>query len=97
RLVNVRGEAPKEQQPQVQEIAMNVLQDQGKTALTPVALARLADRAGGGIGPESLVVSPAIVVASDAETARRPEDKQGGREDQPGRPPERLPPEPAMV
>src|SRR5579884_3742436 len=51
----------------VQEIAMDVLNEQRAEAFAPVALARLTNSAVGRIGPERLVVGTAIVVASHAE------------------------------
>ena len=87
RLVNIGGEQDDEEKRDVHEVAMDVLQDEGEPTLAPVALARLADRAGGRISPERFVVGPAVVIAGEAKPARRPEDQQGGRKDQPARPP----------
>jgi hypothetical protein len=57
----------------VEKVAVYVLEDQREAALTEVLLARLADRAGRGVGPECLVVCASIVVAGDAKAAGRPE------------------------
>ena len=57
---------------------MDILDDQRERALTEVGLARLADSAGRRIGPERLVVSAAVLIASEAESAGRPEDQHGG-------------------
>src|SRR5216683_817892 len=97
RLVDVPGEEHQKQQRQVHEIAMTVLKYQRQASFTPVGLARLADRAGWRIGPESLVVCPAVVVAGEAKSARPPKDQQGRREDQPARPHGWFRPEPAML
>ena len=66
---------------------MDVLEDERKRLLAEVLLARLADGAGRRIGPERLVVGAAIVVAGEAEAARRPEDQERGRKRQRRRPP----------
>ena len=57
---------------EVQEVAVDVLEDQRERALAAVALARLADGAGRRIGPERLVVGAAVVIAGEAEAAGRP-------------------------
>src|SRR5262249_26296260 len=46
--------------------------------------------------PEGFVVRAAVVVAGQAEASRGPQDEERGREDQPGRPPVRPRPEPAV-
>src|SRR5215475_11420490 len=48
------------------------------------------------IRPERLVIAPAIVVARDPESTRRPKDEERRRKRQPDRPPRGLRPEPAM-
>ena len=74
-------------QREIQKVAMDVLKDQRERALAEIVLARLADGAGGRVGPERFVVCAAIVVAGEAESAGRPEDQHGaGDEDRhPGR------------
>ena len=57
---------------------MYVLDDQGEGSLPEVGFARLAYGARRWIGPERLVVSAAIVVASETESAGRPQDQHGG-------------------
>ena len=74
-------------QRQVEEIAVDVLEDQRERVLAAVALARLADGAGRRVGPERLVVGAAVVVAGEAEAARRPEDQQRRRKRQRAGPP----------
>ena len=49
----------------------------GKERSPQIGLARLADGAGGRIGPERLVVGAAIVIAGEAEAAGRPQDQHG--------------------
>ncbi len=90
RLPDVVREEQDEHQREVQEVAMDVLQDQRETNARPVALARLADRAGRRVGPERLVVGAAVVVAGEPEQPRRPEDQQRRRERQPAGPPAGL-------
>src|SRR5437016_2210565 len=95
-FIDIEGEEDEKQQCQVKEIPVQVLQDQWQSALAPVTLTRFADGARRGIGPKRFVIGSAIIIASDAETARRPQDQQGGRKDQPAGPPGRLRTEPAM-
>ena len=52
---------------QIQEVAMDVLQDERERVLAPVARSRFTDRARRRIGPERLVVRAAVVVAGEAE------------------------------
>src|ERR1043165_10029520 len=84
-------------QRQVKEIAMDVLEDQGKRILAPVMFPRLAHGTGRGIGPEGFVVGSAVVIAGKAKTTRRPQDEQGGRKQQPRRPPRGLRPKPGVL
>ena len=58
---------------------MDVLKDQREVALAQIVLARLAHGAIGRIGPERFVISAAIVVAGEAEAARRPQNQQRHR------------------
>ena len=74
----------------VQEIAVDVLDDEREPALAEVLLARLADGASGRIRPERLVVGAAVVVAGEPEPDRSPENQRRGREVQERRPPRRL-------
>src|SRR5579863_10113341 len=82
---DVVGKDHEEDQGQIEEIAVDVLQDQRKRALAAILLARLTYRAGRRVSPEGLVVRAAVVVTGDAKASRRPQDQDGGREDQPGR------------
>ncbi len=68
-------------QREVEEVAMDVLNDQREVALAQIFLARLAHRAVGRIGPEGFVVRAAIVIASDAEAARHPQDQHRHRDE----------------
>ena len=70
RLPHVVGEDQQDRQRQEQEVAMDVLQDERKRVLAPVARARLADGARRRIGPERLVVRAAVVVAGEPEERR---------------------------
>src|SRR5713226_4578184 len=62
----VRQKYQKEQR-QVEEVAMDVLHDQREGPLATIMLAWFAHGAGRWIGPESLVVRAAVVVASEPE------------------------------
>src|SRR5207237_10924192 len=97
RLPDVMEEDDEEHQGEVEEIAVDVLQDERERALAEVALAGLAHRARGRVGPERLVVRAAVVVAGHAEAAGGPQDEQGGRERQRRRPPCRPGPEPPVL
>src|SRR5262245_24433641 len=63
---------------QIEEIAMNILEQEGPLVFAPVTFARLADGAVGRIGPERLVISPAIGIASESKTAWRPQNQERG-------------------
>src|ERR1700733_10863323 len=64
RFPAVMGQDDDESDREVQEVAMDVLENERKAALSPIGLARLADSAIGRIGPEGLVIRAAIIVAS---------------------------------
>ena len=51
---------------------MHVLHDERERTLAQIGFARLADRAGGRIGPERFVVGASIIVAGEPESARAP-------------------------
>src|SRR6266545_170169 len=59
-LVGVDGEDDQERERQVEEVAVDVLDDERQLLLAAVALLRLADRAGGGRGPVRLVVGASV-------------------------------------
>ena len=75
----VREEHDKDQR-EVQEVAVDVLDDERKRALSAISFSRLADSAARRIGPERLVVCAAIVVAGESESCRERQDDQCGRE-----------------
>ena len=83
RLPDVVREHDQEAEREEQQVAMDVLQDQRERVLAPVALARLADRAGWRIGPERLVVGAAVVIAGESEERRDRQDEQSRREREP--------------
>src|ERR1700680_2347774 len=70
RFVDIVGQQHQEDKRQVHKIAMHVLHDQREVTFAEVFLSRLTDSAVGRIGPERFVVSAAIVVASQTESAR---------------------------
>src|SRR5262245_29126350 len=86
-LPDVEGEDDQESEPEVEEVAVEVLEEEREGALAAIAAARLADRAGRRVGPERLVVGAAVVVAGETEAARSPQDQERGRERHPAGPP----------
>ena len=76
---HVVGEENREEQRHVEKITVDVVQNQREGILAPVAVARLAHRAGHRVGPERLVVGAAVVVAGEAKAERRPQDQKGRR------------------
>src|SRR5205814_1199722 len=86
----VVGQKDDEEEGESEEEAVAVLQDERKVALAPVRRARLAHRARRRVLPERLVVGAAIVIAGEAEPARRPENQQCCGERQRRRPPAGL-------
>ncbi len=73
-LPHVVRQEHQKQERDVEEVAMDVLNDQREVALAQILLARLAHGAVGRVGPEGFVVGAAIVVAGDAEAAREYQD-----------------------
>ncbi len=96
RQPHVIGEDDDEEQRQIEKVPVDVLEDQRERALAEIRLARLADGARRRIGPERLVVRPAVVIAGEAEAAGRPQDQQRGRKRQGARPPAGLRSEPRV-
>src|SRR4029079_1103794 len=92
----VVGQEDDEEQREIEEIAMDVLENERKGALTPVRLPRLSHGTRRRILPERLVVGAAIVVAGEAEPARGPENQQRGREWERRGPPAGLRTEPGV-
>src|SRR2546423_7977274 len=82
RQVNVMEQNNQEDQRQVEEVAVNVLNDEREAALAEIGLAWLTDGAGWRVGPEGFVICATIVIAGHAKAARRPEDQQRRRKRQ---------------
>ena len=82
RLPHVARQEEQEQHRDVQEVAVDVLQDEREGPLAQIALPRLADGAVRRIGPERLVVRAAVVVAGDPEQPGKRQDDQRRRERQ---------------
>src|ERR1051325_4991465 len=61
---------------EVQKVSVDVLDDQRKRALPAVAFARLSDGAVERIGPECLVVRPAVVVTGNPEPGGKWKDQE---------------------
>ena len=77
RLPHVVGQKAPDDVGQPQELAVQILKNQRKTALAPVGFARLANSARGRIGPKRFVISAAVVVAGEAEEARVSRESTG--------------------
>ncbi len=75
---------------------MEVLQHKGKGVLAEIAGSRLPDGARRRIGPEGLVVGPAVVVTRQPEEPRNRQDQQRRRKRQPCGPTGRRRTEPAV-
>ena len=71
---NVVTQNQDENEREIQEIAMHVLHDERKRALTEIGFARFTNRAGGRVRPESFVIRAAIVIAGQPKSARRPQN-----------------------
>src|SRR5579863_2067567 len=74
---------------EIQEVAMDVLENQREATLAPIGFARLANRACGWVCPEGLVISAAVVIAGEAEQARERQDQQTHRKGEEAGPPGR--------
>src|SRR3954454_1074375 len=72
----VFGEQPDKDDRDVEEVAVDVLDDEGEGTFAEVSLARLADGTVRRIGPERFVVSAAVVVTREAKTAGSPQDQK---------------------
>src|SRR3954469_21779425 len=97
RLDRVANQNDDEHQPEVQKIPVHVLEDEREESLPQVAMARFSNRAGQRIGPERFVIGAAIVIAGEAESARRPQNQQRCRKRERARPPPRFRPEPRVM
>ena len=90
-LHDVDRQKDDEQQREVERVAVQVLDEQRPLGLAAVFVARLADGAGGRVGPERLVVGAAVVVAGHPEREREDQDQHRRRvadeRDRPGPPP----------
>src|SRR5687768_8656816 len=67
-----------EKQGDVKEIPVDVLEDQWKRRLSPIAFARLTHGAVGRVRPERFVVRAAVVVTGEAEQPGERQNEQGG-------------------
>src|SRR5215216_1940669 len=96
RLPHIVAQHHQEEQRDVQEVAVDVLQDERKSALAEITLPELANGAVWWISPERLVVCPAIVIAREPEEAGKRKDQQRRREREKSRPPSGLGTEPRV-
>ena len=96
RFPDIVREHEDEKEREIEEIAMHILHDEREGALAEIGAARLADGAGRRIGPESFVVGAAVIITGEPKTARRPEDEEGRRKEEPGGPPKRFRAEPTV-
>src|SRR6185436_8584303 len=69
-LDRVVCEDDQKNQCKVKEIAMNVLQYQGKFSFSAIVMTRFADSTRGRIGPKRFVIGAAIVIARESKSAR---------------------------
>src|SRR4029079_12825814 len=77
RLPDVVRQEEQEQHRDVQEVAVDILEDQREIALAEVAVPRLTDGAVRWIGPERLVVRAPIVIAGESkQTGERQDDQR---------------------
>ena len=96
RFPDIVREHENEEEREIEKIAMHVLHDERERTLAEVSVARFADRAGRRIGPESFVIGAAIIITGEPKTARRPENEERRRKEEPGRPPKRFRAEPTV-
>ena len=75
----VVGEDAVEEEQDPEEVAVDVLQDQGEPGLAAVAAVGVGHRAGRRRQPEGAVVGLAVVVAGEAEAEREDQDQQRRR------------------
>src|SRR5262245_22632741 len=79
RLPRVDRENDNEAGRDVEEVAVDVLDHEGKRTLAQIRLPGLTDRASRGVGPERLVVRATVVVAGEPESGRSPEHQHRRR------------------
>src|SRR4026207_1157504 len=96
RLDGVDGQNDDEKDSEVQEVAMDVLQDQREESFAEIGLAWLADGTGHGVGPERFIVGTAVVITGEPETDGGQEKQQRRRKRQRPGPPARLRTEPGV-
>src|SRR5262249_46298041 len=75
RLPDVVGWNQNKQEAEVKKVGTNILHDERKRTLAPIAFTWLADSAFGRISPERLVVGAAIIITCDPESAWRPKNE----------------------
>ena len=91
-----RDAEDEEQRGEIEEVAMDVLQDEREPGFPAVAGTLVPHRAGRRGPEERAVVRAAVVVAGDAEEAGKRQDEQCRRKRQPAGPPRRLGPKPGV-
>src|SRR5665213_474229 len=82
-LDGVDGQEHVEDETGVEEVAVEVLHDQGKPGLTAVLGVGVGDRTGGWREPERAVVTASVVVTREAKAQREDQDQQRRREPEP--------------
>jgi hypothetical protein len=95
-LPNVVAENDQEKESKIEEVSMDILDNERKGIFPPVMFSRFAYGAGRRIGPKGLVVGTPIIITGETKPPRGPEDEQGRREGEQGRPPARFGAEPTM-
>src|SRR5205807_4961603 len=67
----------------IEKIAMQILQDEGKCRLAAIRSAALADHTGRGVEKERAIIGLPVVVAGHAESQRAAQNQQRGRKQPP--------------
>src|SRR2546423_12978771 len=70
---NIVTEDQNKNQGEIKKVAMDILHDEREGSLAEISFARLANGAGGRIGPERFVIRSAVVVTRQPKSARRPQ------------------------
>src|SRR5207244_1761726 len=79
----VTPEKSEENHRDIEKIAMQILQDEGKCRLAAIRSAALADHTGRGVEKERAIIGLPVVVAGHAESQRAAQNQQRGRKQPP--------------
>src|SRR5438552_13133754 len=67
RFPDINREDDDEAEREIKKVAVHVLHDQGERALAEIRLARFAYSTSGRVGPETLVIGAAVVIAGETK------------------------------